>query len=90
MEKKQDKRQLNARVPVEMRQALKAIAIMSGLTLERVSEDAFRFYLGMDEAPQDLQIRRDLCREALRRYTGGNTPPFEVGRSSVQPELCLL
>jgi hypothetical protein len=89
MEKK-PKAQLNARVPAEMRRALKAVAVISGLSLERVSEDAFRYYLGMDGTSEDLQHRREICREALRRYTGGNPPPFEVGRSSGQFELCLL
>jgi len=73
--KKEKLTQLNARIPVETRQVIKAVAAITGFKMEDIAVDAIAWYYG--HSTKMIEARRAMCVEAFKRVVGKGPIPFE-------------
>jgi hypothetical protein len=68
--------QLNSRVPVGMKFAVKNSTKMAGMDLEIVMQDALKMYFGVQDDPM-IEVRREAVMRAFKTLHGGRRP-FEM------------
>jgi hypothetical protein len=78
--------QLNARVPVPMKETVKASAKRAGFNMEVIMRDMVCMYSGV--TTPDIEERRNVFIRAMEKVTGGKLPFNSPHNAGSRVELC--